>query len=67
MARRARVRRSRVTGRWEVTHKGGTLWDFITEKRFDTWADAYAYADRWTRGPDRRQSDYTLARGGDAS
>ena len=65
MARRARVRKSRVTGRWEVTHKGGTLWDFITEKRFDTWADAYAYADKWVH-QGRTQSDYTLARGGEA-
>lgn len=65
--RRARVRKCGITGRWEVTHtRGWTIREFITTKRFDTWADAYAYADRWTRGNERRQSDYTLARGGDA-
>lgn len=66
--RRARVRKCGITNRWEVTHtRGWTIQEFIKTKRFDTWADAYAYADRWTRGPDRRQSDYTLAPSGDAS
>ena len=46
--------------------KGWTIREFIKTKRFDTWADAYTYADRWTRGPSRSQSDYTLARGGEA-
>lgn len=65
--RRARVRKCGITDRWEVTHmKGCTIREFIKTKRFDTWADAYTYADRWTRGPSRSQSDYTLARGGEA-
>lgn len=64
--RRARVRKCGITDRWEVTHtKGWTILEFITTKRFDSWADAYDYADRWTRGTDRRQSNYILALGGD--
>ena len=46
------------------TTRGWTLCEFITTKRFNTWLDAYTYADRWTR-QGGTQSDYTLARGGD--
>lgn len=54
MVRRARVRKCGITGRWEVTHtRGWTIREFITTRRFDTWSDAYTYADRWTHGTDR--------------
>lgn len=61
MSRRARVRKCRYRDRWEVTHRGGTLRDYITVKLFTDWRDAYDYADRWARGELKRQSDYTLA------
>lgn len=64
--RRAHIHKSTTTGHWNVTHHGGTYWESVCTKRFNTWRDAYDYACWWTTGPDRRQSDYTLARGGDA-
>lgn len=61
MSRRARVRKCGITNRWEVTLRGGSIWDFIRTIRFDTWRDAYTYADRWARGEPKHQSDYALA------
>lgn len=69
MSRRATVRRT-VSGRWQVTRwdvsnegDAGICWRFLGmfAPKFGTWREAYDYADRWTRGPDRHQCDYGLA------
>lgn len=60
--RTARIRKIRTSSCWQVQRRDADLiWPLPLTVWFSTWRQAMDYADRWTHGGERRQSDYTLA------